>query len=97
MTGPRPILRPGGSAARAWARLSASGAAPCRTATSRSRIAPTPGAAVSALSRTSDQARRVSPAKQGLAWAPPFSATIICALASPLNDSARASEITCPP
>ncbi|MCB9832779.1 MAG: ABC transporter permease [Planctomycetes bacterium] len=27
MTGPRPILRPGGSAARAWARLSASGAA----------------------------------------------------------------------
>ena len=38
-------------------------------------IAPTPGAPVGALSSTSDQARMVSPAYQGVAWAPPFSAT----------------------
>jgi len=64
---------------------------------SRNRIAPTPGAGVSALSSTSDQARTVSPAKHGLAWAPAFSPTIICALASPLKLSARARLMTWPP
>ena len=44
-----------------------------------------PARAVSALSSTSDQAPTVSPAKQGLAWAPALIAATICALASPLK------------
>ena len=64
---------------------------------SRNRSAPTPGAGVSARSSTSVQARTVSPAKHGATCAPAFSATIICAFANPLNESARASEIATPP
>ena len=43
------------------------------------------------------RAEIVSPAKQGLACAPALIATTAAALARPLNDSARAIEITCPP
>jgi hypothetical protein len=59
--------------------------APSFVATSRSRMAPTPGAGVSAVSSTSDQARTVSPAKQGLAWEPALIATMHCALAKPVE------------
>ena len=44
-----------------------------------------PARAVSALSSTSDQAPTVSPAKQGLAWAPALIAATTWALASPLK------------
>jgi hypothetical protein len=43
----------------------------------------TPGAATRALSRTSDQSRPVSRAKQGLAWVPALIGTIGWAWASP--------------
>ena len=46
---------------------------------------------------TSDQANTVQPANSGATWRPPLIAVMWKALASPLKDSARASEITCPP
>ena len=45
----------------------------------------------------SDQAKTVSPAKQGATCRPPLIAAMWNALARPLKESARASEMTCPP
>jgi hypothetical protein len=65
--------------------------------TSRSRSAPTPGAEVSALSSTSDQALTGVAREAGVGVGPRVDRRTTCAFASPLNDSARARLITCPP
>ena len=49
------------------------------------------------LASTCDQANTVAPANSGATWRPPLMPAIWKALASPLNDSARASEMTWPP
>ena len=51
----------------------------------------------SALPSTSDQANTVVPANSGDTCRPPLIAAMWKALASPLKESARASEITWPP
>ena len=67
-------------------------------ATVRSRSAPTSLAPRQlAFPSTSDQANTVAPANSGATCRPPLIAAMWKALASPLNDSARASEMTWPP
>ena len=51
----------------------------------------------SALATTSDQANTVAPANSGDTCRPPLIPAMWNALASPLKESERASEITWPP
>ena len=53
--------------------------------------------AAKVLAAAVEEALTVMPLKHGFACAPALIATIICAFARPLNDSARARLMTCPP